>query len=124
MDGGISSIEACERLDSQSDPPMWKVTRPSFASCGESSSKSAASQPSLKSQACARPVSPVESHTIVKDHATCPAGNRVQRNSAKTNMEHNEVIFTTTPLSRYEDNEVVNRFLNACADPLTIVAQR
>ena len=118
MDGGTSSTQACERLEWQSDALIRDVTQSSGVSCGESSSVSVASPASLKSQACPLPVSPVEPHTIVKDHATCPAGNRVQRNSAKTNMEHNERILTTTPLSKYEDNEVVNRFLNACAAPL------
>ena len=124
VDGGASSTQACERLEWQSDALIRDVTQSSGDSCGESSSVSVASPASLKSQACPLPVSPVEPHTIVKDHATCPAGNRVQRNSAKTNMEHNERILTTTPLSKYEDNEVVNRFLNACVAPLTMVAQR
>ncbi len=123
MDGGTSSTQACKRLEWQSDALIRDVTQSSGVSCGESSSVSVASPASLKSQASPLPVSPVEPHTIVNDHATCPAGNRVQRNSAKTNMEHNERILTTTPLSKYEDTEVVNRFLNACAAPLTIAVQ-
>ena len=111
VDGGASSTQACERLEWQSDALIRDVTQSSGVSCGESSSESVASPGSLKLQACPLPVSPVEPHTIVKDHPTCPAGNTVQRSSAKTNIKHNEWIFSTASLSKYKDNEVVNRFL-------------
>ena len=111
MDGGISSLEACERLDSQSDTLTRETTQSSTASCGESSSKSATSQTSLKSQACPLPVSPVEPHMKLKDHPICAAGKTVQRSSTKTRMEENGRVVATAPLSKYEDDEVVNTFL-------------
>ena len=116
MDGGISSTQACERLNWQSDTLMRDVTQSSGVSCCESSSESAASPASLKSQACPLPVSPVEPHTIMEDHPTCPAGNTVQRSSAQTNIKHNERIFSTASLSKYKGNEVVNRFLKCASD--------
>ena len=111
MDGGISFIEAWKRLDSQSDTLTRETTQSPSASCGESSSKSVASQVSLKSQACPLPVSPVEPHMISEDHPICAAGNTVQRSSTKTRMEENGRIVATAPLSKYEDDEVVNTFL-------------
>ena len=118
MDGGISSTQACERLNWQSDTLMRDVTQSSGVSCGESSSKSVASPASLKSQACPLPVSPVEPHILLKDHPICAAGNTVQRTNTQTNMEHNERILTTAPLSKYKDDKVVNRFLKCvCGSP-------
>ena len=111
MDGGISSLEACERLDSQSDPLIREETQSSTVSCGESSSKSATSQTSLNSQASPLPVLPVESHMISEDHPICAAGKTVQRSSTKTRMEENGRVVATAPLSKYEDDEVVNTFL-------------
>jgi hypothetical protein len=35
----------------------------------------------------------------------------VQRSSTKTRMKENERIVATAPLNKYEDGEVVNRFL-------------
>jgi hypothetical protein len=111
VDGEISSIEACERLNWQSDTLTREVTQSSGVSCGESSSESVASPTSLKSQTCPFPVSPAEPHMTLKGHPICAAGNRVQRSSTKTRMEENERIVATAPLSKYEDEEVVNTFL-------------
>lgn len=116
MDGGISSLEACERLNWQSDTLIRDVTQSSGVSCGESSSESIASPASLKSQACPLPVSPVEPHIPLKDHPICAAGNTVQRSSTKTRMGKHERIVTTVPLSKYEDDEGVNRFLKCVSD--------
>jgi len=116
VDGGISSTQACERLNWQSDTLMRDVTQSSGVSCCESSSESAASPASLKSQACPLPVSPVEPHIPLKGHPICAAGNTVQRSSAQTNMKHNERIFTTASLSKYKEDEVVNRFLKCASD--------
>ena len=118
MDGGISSTQACERLNWQSDTLMRDVTQSSGVSCGESSSESAASPASLKSQACPLPVSPVEPHIPLKDHPICAAGNTVQRSSTKTRMGKHERIVATVPLSKYKDDEGVNRFLKCvCGSP-------
>ena len=121
MDGEILSTEACERLDWQSDIFTRNATQSSSVSCGESSSESVASQASLNSQACPLPVSPVEPHMPLKDHPICAAGNTVQRSSTKTNMKHNERIVVTAPLSKYEDDEVVNTFLKCVSGPLAVV---
>jgi hypothetical protein len=47
----------------------------------------------------------------LKDHPICAAGKTVQRSSTKTRMEENGRVVATTPLSKYEDDEVVNTFL-------------
>jgi len=48
---------------------------------------------------------------ILKDHPICAAGNTVQsRTSAKMRMEENERIVTTASY-KYEDDEVVNKFI-------------
>ena len=114
MVGGSSFIEARKRLDSQSDTLTRETTQPSGASCGESSSESVASPASLKLQACPLPVSSVEPHMLLKDQPICAAGNTVHNSSANTRKEANERIVTTAPLSKYEDDEVVNTFLK-CA---------
>lgn len=111
MDGGPSFIKAYKRLDSQSDTLTRETTQSPTASCGESSSKSVASQVSLNSQASPLPVLPVESHMISEDHPICAAGKTMQRSSTKTRMEENGRIVATAPLSKYEDDEVVNTFL-------------
>jgi hypothetical protein len=109
--GGISFIETRKRLDSQSDTLTRDTTQPSGASWVESSSESVASPASLKLQAWPLPVSPVKSHMILKDHSICAAGNTMQgTSSAKTRMEKNERIVTTTSY-KYEDEEVVNKFI-------------
>jgi hypothetical protein len=110
VDGGISSIEACERLDWHSEALTREATQSSGVSCGESSSKSVASTASLKSQVFPFPGSPVGPHIMLKDHPICAAGNTVQRSSTKTRMEKNERSVVTAPLSKYEDDEVVNTF--------------
>ena len=97
MEGGISFIEACERLDSQSDTLTRETTQSPGISCGESSSESVAAPVSLNSQACSLPVLPVEPHMRSKDKPICAAGNRVHRSSAKTRTEKNERIVATTP---------------------------
>ena len=84
MEGGISFIEACERLDSQFDTVTREATQSSGVTCGESSPESVATPESLKSQARSFPVSPVEPHMLSKDHLICANGNRVHRSSAKT----------------------------------------
>ena len=111
MDGGTSSTQACERLEWQSDALIRDMTQSPGVSCGESSSVSVASPASLKSQACPLPVSPVEPHMLLKDHPISPAVNRVQRSSMKTRIEKNERIVATAPLSKYEDDEIVNTLL-------------
>ena len=111
MDGGVSTIEAWKRLDSQSDTLTRETTWLSGTSCGESSSESVAFPASLKSQACPLPVSPIEPHRVLKDHPICAAGNRVQSSSAKTRMEEYERIVATASLSKYEDDEIVNKFV-------------
>lgn len=123
MDGGSSSIEACERLDWQSDTFTREVTQSSGVSCGKSSSESVASPASLKSQACPLPVSPVDPHILLKDQPICGAVNTVQRSSTKTRMEENGRIVVTAPLSKYEDDEVVNTFSTCAREfPLSVVA--
>lgn len=97
MDGGISFIEACERLDSQFDTLTRETTQSSGVSCGESSSVSVAAPESLKSQACSFPVSPVEPHMLSTAHLICASGNSVHRSSAKTRTENNERVVATTP---------------------------
>ena len=97
MDGGISFIEACERLDSQFNTVTREVTQSSGVTCGESSPESVATPGSLKSQARSFPVSPVEPHMLSKDHLICANGNRVHRSSAKTRTEDNERVVATTP---------------------------
>ena len=111
VEGGISFIEARKRLDSQSDTLTREITQPSGISWGESSSESVASPASLKSQAWPFPVSPIEPQILLKDHPICAAGNTVHsRSSAKTKMEENERIVTTASY-KYEDDEVVNKFV-------------
>ena len=97
MDGGISFIEACERLDSQSDTLTRETTQSPGISCGESSSESVAVTASLKSPACSLPVLPVEPHMRSKDQLICATGNIVLRSSAKTRTGKNERIVATTP---------------------------
>ena len=111
MVGGSSFIEARKRLDSQSDTLARETTQPSGASCDESSSESVASPASLKLQACPLPVSSVEPHMLLKDQPICAAGNTVHNSSANTRKEANERIVTTAPLSKDEDDEVVNTFV-------------
>jgi len=115
-DGGISSNKACERLDWQPDTLIRDVTHSSGVSCVESSWESVTSPALLKSQACPLPVSPVEPHVIMNGHPTCPAGNTVQRSNAKTNIKHNERIVVTAPLSKYDDDKVVNTFLKCVSN--------
>lgn len=110
MDGGCSFIEARKRLASQSDTLTRETTQPSGASCDESSSESVASPASLKLQACPLPVSSVEPHIPLKDHPICADGNTVHNSSINTKKEVNERIVTTTPY-KYEDDEVVNKFV-------------
>ena len=110
MDGGNSFIEARKRLDSQSDTLTRETTQPSGASCGESSSESVASPASLKSHAGPLPVSSVEPHILLKDQPICAAGNTVHNSSVNTRKEANERIVTTTPY-KYEDEEIVNKFV-------------
>ena len=97
MDGGISFIEACERLDSQFNTVTREVTQSSGVTCGESSSESVATPWSLNSQACSFSLSPVEPHMISKDHLICASWNTVHRSSARTRTEKHERIVTTTP---------------------------
>ena len=112
--GGSSFIEARKRLDSQSDTLTRETMQPSGASCCESSSESVASPASLKSHVCPLPVSPTEPHIPLKDHPICVDGNTVHNSSVNTSKEAHERIVATAPLSKYEDNEVVNTFLK-CA---------
>ena len=84
MDGGISFIEACERLDLQFDTVTREATQSSGVSCGESSWELVAAPGSLKSQACSFLVSPIEPHMLSTAHLICASGNRVHRSSAKT----------------------------------------
>lgn len=59
-----------------------------------------------------------------KDQLICAAGNTVQRSSAKTRMEENERIVATAPLSKYEDDEAVNKFVETFwVAPIAVVAQ-
>ena len=106
MDGGISFIEACELLDSQSDTVTRETTQSPAISCGESSSESVAVPASLNSQACSLPVSPVEPHMRSKDQLICARGNRVHRSSAKTRTEKNERIVAITPSYQYENTRL------------------
>ena len=108
MEGGISSIQACERLDWQSDRFTRETTQSSGVSCGESSPESVASPASLKSQACPVPVSPVDPHRLLNDQPICAAGNRVQKSSTKIKMEENGRIVLTAPLRTYKDDEVAD----------------
>jgi hypothetical protein len=110
VDGGISFIEACERLDSQSDTLTRETTQSPGISCGESSSESVAAPASLNSQACSLPVLPAEPHMLSKDQLVCATGNTAHRSSAKTRTTENERIVATTPY-KYEDDEVVNKFV-------------
>ena len=109
--GGSSFIEARKRLDSQSDTLTRETMQPSGASCCESSSESVASPASLKSHVCPLPVSPTEPHIPLKDHPICVDGNTVHNSSVNTSKEAHERIVATAPLSKYEDNEVVNTFV-------------
>jgi hypothetical protein len=95
VDGGISFIEACERLDSQSDTLTRETTQSPGISCGESSSESVAAPASLNSQACSLPVLPVEPHVRSKDELICATGNTVHRSSAKTRTGKNERMVAT-----------------------------
>ena len=97
MDGGISFIEACERLDSQFDTVTREATQSPGVSCDESSSESVAAPASMKSRDCSLPVSPVEPHMLSKDHLICESGNTLHRRSAKTRTENNERVVATTP---------------------------
>jgi len=106
VDGGISFIEVCERLDSQSDTLTREATQSPGVSCGESSSESVAALVSLNSQACSLPVLPVEPHMLLKGHPICAAGNTVQRSIAKTRMEENERIVATAPLYQYDNTRM------------------
>jgi hypothetical protein len=110
VDGGSSFIEACKRLDWQSDTLTREATQSSDISSVESSSKSVISTASLKSQVCPVPVSPVEPHITLNGHPICADGNTVHNNSVNTRKEANERIVTTTPY-KYEDDEVVNKFV-------------
>ena len=114
MDGGIAFIETRKRLDSPSETSNREVTKSSGVSCGESSSESVGSPASLKSQACPLPILPTEPQVILKDHPICADGNTVHNSSMNTRKEAHERIVATAPLSKYEDNEVVNTFLK-CA---------
>ena len=84
MDGGISFIEACERLDSQFDIVTREAMQSAGVCWGESSSESVATPWSLNSQACSFSLSPIEPHMLSKDHLICASGNRVHRSTAKT----------------------------------------
>jgi len=97
VDGEISFIETCERLDLQSDTLTRETTQSPGISCGESSSESVAAPASLNSQACSLPVLPVEPHMRSKDQPICATGNTVHRSSAKTRTGKNERIVATTP---------------------------
>jgi hypothetical protein len=108
VEDGVSFSETRKRLDSQSDILSRETTQSSGVSCGESSSESVASPASLTLQACPLPVSLVETHMILKDHAICAAGNTVHRHSTKTRIEKNERIVTTAPY-KYKDEEVVTK---------------
>jgi hypothetical protein len=121
VDGGISFIEAREMLDSQSDTLLRETTQSPGISCGESSSESVAAPASLNSQACSLPVLPAEPHMRSKDQLICATGNTVQRSNAKTRMEKHERIIATAPLSKYEDDEVVNTFLKCVSGSLAVV---
>jgi hypothetical protein len=96
MEGGISFIEACERLDSQSDTLTRETTQSPGISCGESSSESVAVPASLNLQVCSLPALKVEPHLRSKDQLICATGNTVHRSSAKTRTEKNERIVATT----------------------------
>ena len=96
-DGGISFIEACERLDSQPDTLTRETRQSPGISCGESSSESVTAPVSLTSQACLLPILPVEPQMRSKDQLICATGNTVHRSSAKTRTEENERIVATTP---------------------------
>ena len=96
-DGGISFIEACERLDSQSDTLTRETRQSPGISCGESSSESVTAPASLTSQACLLPILPVEPQMRSKDQLIGATGNTVHRSSAKTRTEENERIVATTP---------------------------
>jgi hypothetical protein len=61
---------------------------------------------------------------LLKGHPICAAGNTVQRSSTKTRMEENERIVATAPLSKYEDDEVVNTFLKCVSGPLAVVRSK
>ena len=111
MDGGIAFIETRKRLDSPSETSNREVTKSSGVSCGESSSESVGSPASLKSQACPLPILPTEPQVILKDHPICADGNTVHNSSMNTRKEAHERIVATAPLSKYEDNEVVNTFV-------------
>ena len=97
MDGGISFIEACERLDSQFDTVTREAMQSAGVCWGESSSESVATPGSLNSQACSFSLSPVEPHMISKDHLICASWNTAHRSSARTRTEKHERIVTTTP---------------------------
>lgn len=110
VNGGISFINVCKRLDSQADTLTRDTTQSPSASCGESSSESVVSMASLNSQASPLPVSPAEAYAIVIDHPICATGKRVQRSSAKkASTKENERAVVTTPF-KYEDKEIVNTF--------------
>jgi len=111
VNGGISFINACERLESQSDTLTRETTQSPTASRGESSSESVVSMASLNSQASPLPVSPVEPYAILIDQPICATGKRVQRSSAKkARIKENVRTVVTTPF-KYEDKAIVNKFV-------------
>jgi hypothetical protein len=61
---------------------------------------------------------------ISADHLICATGNRTLSSSPKRRTEKNKRIVTTTPY-KYEDKEIVNRFVKMCKRLLIVVmAQR
>jgi hypothetical protein len=50
---------------------------------------------------------------ISADHLICATGNRTLSSSPKTRIDKNKRIVTTTPY-KYEDEEIVNRFVEMC----------
>jgi len=97
VDGGISFIEACERLDSQSDTLTRETRQSPGISCGESSSELVTAPASLISQACSPPVLPVEPQMRSKDQLICATGKTVHRSSAKTRTGKNERMVARIP---------------------------
>jgi hypothetical protein len=56
------------------------------------------------------PPSPFAACRISADHLICATGNRMLSSSPKTKTEKNKRIVTTTPY-KYEDEEIVNMFV-------------
>jgi hypothetical protein len=50
---------------------------------------------------------------ISADHLICATGNRTLSSSPKRRTEKDKRIVTTTPY-KYEDKEIVNRFVKMC----------